>query len=145
MSEAASITLDGLITSHKQTVHGDLTQIRVVSFERPGELPDPRAVASNPAIRFPFLSNRRRHRTKRRNAMPSVSPKIQGSLESKARRLARRCGLRATKSRRMLSIDNFGEFMLIDTTTNFVVAGARFDWTTADVIEHCQKMLEVEL
>jgi len=68
--------------------------------------------------------------------LDTVSPK---NLESKARRRARRYGLRVVKSRRAISLDNFGEFMLVDATCNFVVGGSRFDWTAEDIIEDCSK------
>ena len=47
--------------------------------------------------------------------------------EHQARRAAKRVGLKARKSRwRAGSIDNFGDFMIIDPQRNWVVAGARF-------------------
>ena len=59
--------------------------------------------------------------------------------DSSARRAARRIGLVAKKSRwRKHSIDNYGEFTLIDPATNFCVAGSRFDLTAAEVLEYCQ-------
>ena len=46
--------------------------------------------------------------------------------ESQARRAAKRVGLMARKSRwRKGSIDNFGEFMIIEPRGNYVLAGAR--------------------
>jgi hypothetical protein len=60
------------------------------------------------------------------------------ALEQQARRAAKRAGLWARKSRRRAgTVDNHGEFMLIDPSTNFVVAGERFDLTPREVIEHC--------
>ena len=60
--------------------------------------------------------------------------------EDQARRAAKRVGLRARKSRwRAGSIDNFGEFMIIDPERNWVVAGARFDFTAEDVVEFCTR------
>jgi hypothetical protein len=60
--------------------------------------------------------------------------------DSKARRAARRVGLVARKSRwRRGSIDNRGEYMLINPMTNFVVAGSRFDLTAEDVVQFCAK------
>jgi hypothetical protein len=47
--------------------------------------------------------------------------------ESRVRSRARRHGYRVIKSRRALSIDNAGAFMLVDGATNFVVLGSRFD------------------
>ena len=60
--------------------------------------------------------------------------------DSKARRAARRVGLVARKSRwRRGSMDNRGEYMLINPMTNFVVAGSRFDLTAEDVVQFCAK------
>jgi hypothetical protein len=63
----------------------------------------------------------------------------QSALDSRARRAARRVGLVAKRSRwRAGSIDNRGEFMLIDPLTNFVVAGSRFDMTAEEVLDYCR-------
>ena len=60
--------------------------------------------------------------------------------EGQARRAAKRVGLQARKSRwRAGSVDNFGEFMIIDPNHNWVIAGARFDYTADDVVEFCAK------
>lgn len=60
------------------------------------------------------------------------------AIEQKARRAAKRVGLYAKKSRwRVGTIDNYGEFMLIDPYTNFAVDGFRFDMTPQEVIEYC--------
>lgn len=59
------------------------------------------------------------------------------ALESRARNAARRVGLRASKSRRMLSIDNNGGFMLLNPNSNFVVLGEKYDLSAEDVIEYC--------
>ncbi len=52
----------------------------------------------------------------------------EGRLRSKAR-----MGLRMTKSRRALSFDNKGGFMLIDANRNFVMAGVGYNLTLDDV------------
>lgn len=52
---------------------------------------------------------------------------IAKSNEAKARRLARRLGMYVTKSRQQISMDNLGDFMLVDASRNFVVGGSRFD------------------
>ena len=60
--------------------------------------------------------------------------------ESKARRAAKRVGLRATKSRwRKDSIDNYGGFQLVDVYTNTVVDGSRYDLSPDDAVEFCSK------
>jgi hypothetical protein len=62
------------------------------------------------------------------------------ALDARARRAARRVGLMARKSRwRRDSIDNYGEFMLIDLYDNYVVAGSRFDMTAENVIAFCEQ------
>ena len=58
--------------------------------------------------------------------------------ENQARRAAKRVGLMARKSRwRKGSVDNFGEFMIIEPRGNYVLAGARFDYTADDVVVFC--------
>jgi hypothetical protein len=65
---------------------------------------------------------------------------IDATLEQRARRTAKRIGLRATKSRwRAGTVDNRGRFMLIDPHRNLVVAGERFNMTAQEVIERCTK------
>ena len=57
------------------------------------------------------------------------------ALEQQARRAAKRVGLWARKSRwRIGTVDNRGEFMLIDPFSNFVVRGERFNLTPEEVI-----------
>jgi hypothetical protein len=53
--------------------------------------------------------------------------------ENRLRRAAARAGYRMTKSRRRLSLDNFGDYMLLDASTNFPVIGFRFDADLDDV------------
>lgn len=60
------------------------------------------------------------------------------NFDSRARRAASKVGLTARKSRwRKGSIDNYGEFMLIDPMSNIPQAGFRFDMTAEEVIEFC--------
>ena len=60
-------------------------------------------------------------------------------MEARARRAAKRVDLCAKKSRwRLGSIDNYGQFILIDPSTNFPVEGFRFDMTAEEVIEYCK-------
>jgi hypothetical protein len=64
-------------------------------------------------------------------------------MDSRARRAAQRAGLVARKSRwRVGTVDNHGEFMLVDPFHNVPVAGARWDMTAADVIEYCSEAAE---
>jgi hypothetical protein len=59
--------------------------------------------------------------------------------DSAARRAARRAGYIATKSRwRKYSIDNHGDFMIVDPSTNGVVAGSRYDLTADEVVAWCR-------
>lgn len=59
------------------------------------------------------------------------------NLDSRARRLAQKAGLIARKSRRSWSLDNNGEYMLVDPATNFSVAGHRYDMSAEEVIAYC--------
>lgn len=60
------------------------------------------------------------------------------AMEARARRAAKRVGLRAIKSRRTIGGGrNDGGFMIIDPYRNAVMAGERFELTPDDVIEYC--------
>ena len=64
------------------------------------------------------------------------------SLEQRARRAARRKGLRARKSRRRF--DNCGGFQIIDPTRAWIVAGGilageKFDLQEEEVIDFCNR------
>jgi hypothetical protein len=64
----------------------------------------------------------------------------EAALESRARRAAKHAGLIARKSRwRLGSVDNFGQFRLVDRYGNYVVAGERFDLSAEEVIEYCRE------
>jgi hypothetical protein len=60
------------------------------------------------------------------------------ALDQNARRAARKVGLIAKKRRGRHSLDNLGEFMLIDPRSNCVVRGPRFDMTAREVITFCR-------
>jgi hypothetical protein len=61
--------------------------------------------------------------------------------DSSARRAARGAGLIAKKSRwRKGSVDNYGRYMLVEPTSNIVVAGVRFDMTAEEVVDYCWRM-----
>jgi hypothetical protein len=49
------------------------------------------------------------------------------TTETRVRRKASRLGYRIHRSRGRESIDNFGEFMLVDSARNCVVLGVRYD------------------
>lgn len=53
--------------------------------------------------------------------------------ESRVRSKARRHGYAMRKSRRMPSLDNWGEYMLVDFNANFIVLGSRYDASLADI------------
>jgi hypothetical protein len=72
--------------------------------------------------------------------MPIDIEMNEAALESRARRAAKRIGLKARRSRwRRDSIDNLGGFMLVDPDRNMIVAGSRYDLTPEDVIKICSK------
>jgi hypothetical protein len=59
-------------------------------------------------------------------------------LDTRARRAAKRMGLRAVRSRwRAHSIDNLGGFQILNDR-NCIVGGVRFDMSAEDVIEYCR-------
>jgi hypothetical protein len=55
------------------------------------------------------------------------------ALESRLRRRAARERYIIRKSRRFDSIDNFGEYMLVDASLNIPVLGYRYDATLHDI------------
>jgi len=58
------------------------------------------------------------------------------ALERKLRRIAQKQGYSLRKSRdRSISIDNLGEYMIVDTENNCIVAGGKFDLTLENVAE----------
>jgi hypothetical protein len=66
------------------------------------------------------------------------------SLDARARRAARRAGLDARKSRRSMSIDNWGGYMLVDPFINVCVGGSLFNLSAEQIIEHCEELAEHE-
>jgi hypothetical protein len=64
----------------------------------------------------------------------------QEAIEARARRAAKRVGLYTKKTRwRANSIDNHGEFQIIDAYQNLIVAGERFDMSAEEVITYCKE------
>jgi hypothetical protein len=55
-------------------------------------------------------------------------------MDSKARRVARSNGYVLRKSRRAISHQNAGAFMIVDPTTNFAVDGFTYNMDAADVL-----------
>jgi hypothetical protein len=62
----------------------------------------------------------------------------QSALDARARRAAKRAGLIARRSRwRWGTVDNHGQFMVVDPRSNCVVAGGRFNLSAQEVIAFC--------
>jgi len=62
----------------------------------------------------------------------------ESALEQRARRAARRIGLRARKSRwRLGTGDNRGAFMILNPYRNCIVAGERFNLQAEEVVAFC--------
>jgi len=65
---------------------------------------------------------------------------MEKALDGRARRAAKRVGLRARKSRwRVGTVDNYGEYALTDLHTNYIVAGERFNLSADEVIALCKE------
>ncbi len=64
---------------------------------------------------------------------------IKQAGEARARRAAGRVGLVVRKSRRQLSINNRGQYLLLDPNNNRVVAGEKFDLTPDQIIDYCAR------
>ena len=63
----------------------------------------------------------------------------EAALDSRVRRAAKRVGLVAKKSRwRAGTIDNHGDYCLVDPFRNWVVRGERFDLSAEEVISYCE-------
>lgn len=60
------------------------------------------------------------------------------SLENKVRYALNKAGYGLHKSRRSISIDNLGGYMIVDLECNAVVAGCRYDLSLEDVSEWLQ-------
>lgn len=54
-------------------------------------------------------------------------------IDARLRRLARRHGYVLHRSRRGISLDNLGGYMIVDPYINACVAGSRFDLEPTDV------------
>ena len=60
--------------------------------------------------------------------------------ESILRKKAKSLGVGVKKSREVISIDNFGEYLLYDLSSNTVIAGGRFDLTLSEAYEFLEEM-----
>ena len=56
-----------------------------------------------------------------------------GARARRLRKIAQKRGFMLRKSRGPLSLDNHGEFMIVDPSRNIPVAGGRFDLDLDDV------------
>ena len=69
---------------------------------------------------------------------PTTATRAIRSIEARARRAAKRVGWVARKSRwRAGTVDNHGEFTIIDQFHNNILYGEKFDLSAEDVIEIC--------
>lgn len=63
--------------------------------------------------------------------------------EQRLRRALNKLGYTLCKSRKAISPDNFGEYMIVHLEYNSVAAGSRFEYTLDDVEEwikdHCEE------
>jgi hypothetical protein len=63
----------------------------------------------------------------------------EAAMEARARRAAKKAGLKAIKSRwRLGTVDNKGKFQIIDPYYNTVKEGLRYDMSAEEVIAFCQ-------
>jgi len=58
---------------------------------------------------------------------------VSTTSEYRVRRLARRNGYFLRKSRARISLDNEGEYMLVETSRNIVIRGSRFDASLEEI------------
>ena len=65
--------------------------------------------------------------------MMTTSEQMEGRRESRLRGFARRRGYEIQKSRRQLSLDQQGAYMLVQSDGNSVVLGGQFDATLDDI------------
>lgn len=62
--------------------------------------------------------------------------------EQQLRRALNKHGYSLRRSRKPISIDNMGEYMIVDIFSNSVAAGSRFDLTLADVAAWLREMCQ---
>jgi hypothetical protein len=77
------------------------------------------------------------------NQIPEEPEVSEAALDARARRAARRVGLKAIKTRwRANSIDNYGGFSIIDPNRNLIVASEKFTMSADEVIDYCEGLNE---
>lgn len=62
--------------------------------------------------------------------------------EQKLRRALNKHGYSLRRSRKPISIDNMGEYMIVDIFSNSVAAGSRFDLSLTDVADWLREMCQ---
>lgn len=62
-----------------------------------------------------------------------MSEKTHKNQEQRLRRALNKVGYSLHRSRAKISLDNLGDYMIVDQSSNSVVAGSRFDYTLEDV------------
>lgn len=66
----------------------------------------------------------------------------QKNKERKLRRALNKAGYALHKSRRQISLDNFGGYMIVDLYENYVVRGRRFELNLSDVEDFLTELSE---
>lgn len=64
------------------------------------------------------------------------------NMERQLRRALNKRGYSLRRSRKPISIDNMGEYMIVDIFSNSVAAGSRFDLSLADVADWLHEMCQ---
>jgi len=62
--------------------------------------------------------------------------------EQQLRRALNKHGYSLRRSRKPISIDNMGEYMIVDIFSNSVAAGSRFDLSLSDVADWFHEMCQ---
>lgn len=62
--------------------------------------------------------------------------------EQQLRRALNKHGYSLRRSRKPIDINNLGEYMIVDTFSNSVAAGSRFDLSLADVADWLREMCQ---
>lgn len=74
----------------------------------------------------------------KRHAVPAGAKR---TLHKKARRAARRAGMRAHTSNEPLGPDNYGGYVLVDAYIDATVIGHCFVLTAGEVIDYCSRFM----
>ena len=71
-----------------------------------------------------------------------IATTVNKNLEQKLRRALNKNGYILRKSRKPISINNLGEYMVVDAFTNAVVVGARFEYSLDDITDFFDDLFE---